>query len=113
MSSMDVESLLAALGQGQGQDPMAGMGGMGMPAGDPSMEMPQMQGMQMPMPQGGGPEVPGEQESGNLLVDAINAVHSLMVHEQNPKQVSLLGAILNQLTTYQANAAGSQKGSGG
>lgn len=42
----------------------------------------------------------------NWLVDAINAVHDGMVLEGDPKQVSLLGAILNQLTTFQANSHG-------
>lgn len=83
-------------------------------------------------PQGGGPDIaallaqlggggggapagpPAEsQDSGaNWLVDAINAVHAGMVQEADPKQVSLLGAILNQLTTFQANAH-APKASGG
>lgn len=52
-----------------------------------------------------------EQPDEDWLTTAINAVHSGMVSESNPRQVSLLGAILNQLTTFQANAMG--KGAGG
>lgn len=53
----------------------------------------------------GAPEAPEAPESkGDWLVEAINAVHDGMVQETDPKQVSLLGAILNQLTTFQANA---------
>ena len=51
-------------------------------------------------------------DGGDWLVQAINAVHNGMVQESDPKQVSLLGAILNQLTTFQANAA-AQQGQGG
>jgi len=36
------------------------------------------------------------------LTTAINSVHQGMVAEKDPNQVSLLGAILNQLTTFQA-----------
>jgi hypothetical protein len=58
---------------------------------------------------GGGPQGPPPPEqqdapSGDWLAEAINAVHSGMVQEADPKQVSLLGAILNQLTTFQSNA---------
>lgn len=38
--------------------------------------------------------------------DAINTVHQLMVTEQDPQLVSLLGAVLNQLTTGQAKKSG-------
>jgi hypothetical protein len=56
---------------------------------------------------GGGPmPQPGEADAQNdWLTAAINAVHAGMVEEADPKQVSLLGAILNQLTTFQANRA--------
>lgn len=37
--------------------------------------------------------------------DAINTVHQLMVSEQDPQLVSMLGAVLNQLTTGQAKKA--------
>lgn len=61
-------------------------------------------------PQGG----PQEPQGGDWLAEAINAVHNGMVEEGDPKQVSLLGAILNQLTTFQANRAGAQQqGQGG
>lgn len=39
---------------------------------------------------------------GDWLKTAINSVHQGMVAEKDPNQVSLLGAILNQLTTFQA-----------
>ena len=56
----------------------------------------------------------GEPGEGDWLVNAINSVHSGMVQEADPKQVSLLGAILNQLTTFQANqAAQGQQQQGG
>jgi hypothetical protein len=89
-------------------------------------------GTQLPYPgQGGGggmaemlaqrlgpPAGPPEREieGGDWLVNAINSVHKGMVEEQDGKQISLLGAILNQLTTFQANrmnASGGAQGSGG
>lgn len=61
--------------------------------------------------QGGPPSEPDQDEQGgNWLVNAINAVHAGMVQEGDPKQVSLLGAILNQLTTFQANRANEAQG---
>lgn len=83
---MDVEALMAQLG------------GMGAPESGAEGAPP-----------GGGPLPQGE---GNWLVDAINAVHAGMVEERDPKQVSLLGAILNQLTTYQANSLAPAKSGG-
>jgi hypothetical protein len=65
----------------------------------------------MPMPAGGPPE--GAEGEGDWLVQAINSVHNGMVHEADPKQVSLLGAILNQLTTFQANQHAAQGPQGG
>jgi hypothetical protein len=53
--------------------------------------------------QGGQPQ-PTE-GGADWLVNAINEVHKGMVEEGDPKQISLLGAILNQLTTFQANRA--------
>lgn len=50
-------------------------------------------------------------QSGNWLAVAINAVHEGMVEESDPDQVSLLGAIINQLTTFQAKRM-SPKGQG-
>lgn len=61
--------------------------------------------------QGGGQ--PPADDGGDWLVQAINAVHNGMIEEGDPKQVSLLGAILNQLTTFQANRHGQQQGQGG
>ena len=53
-------------------------------------------------------------EGGDWLVNAINSVHKGMVEESDPKQISLLGAIINQLTTFQANRVNAgQQGSGG
>lgn len=49
-------------------------------------------------------------DGGDWLVNAINSVHDGMIHEGDPKQVSLLGAILNQLTTFQANQASAAQG---
>jgi hypothetical protein len=69
---------------------------------------PQLQALLAQMGQGGGPSGPPEQSEpgeGDWLVNAINSVHNGMVQESDPKQVSLLGAILNQLTTFQANRA--------
>lgn len=54
---------------------------------------------------GGAPPEQAEPGESDWLVNAINAVHAGMVQEGDPKQVSLLGAILNQLTTFQANRA--------
>lgn len=59
-------------------------------------------------PQGGG-EPDSDEQGGDWLVNAINSVHKGMVQEGDPKQVSLLGAILNQLTTFQANQANAQQ----
>ena len=50
---------------------------------------------------GGGPQPPAE-GGGDWLVNAINSVHEGMVQESDAEQVSLLGAIINQLTTFQA-----------
>jgi hypothetical protein len=61
------------------------------------------------MPAGGDQQGSG----GDWLVNAINSVHDGMLHEGDPKQVSLLGAILNQLTTFQANQANAQGPQGG
>ena len=67
---------------------------------------PQMMAQLMASLGGGGQQQqPPDQGGGDWLTAAINAVHSGMVEEKDPKQVSLLGAILNQLTTFQANAA--------
>ena len=64
----------------------------------------------------GSGEGPNEYEEpdagGDWLVNAINSVHQGMVKEGDPKQVSLLGAILNQLTTFQANQANAQQAQG-
>jgi hypothetical protein len=46
-----------------------------------------------------------EPKDGDWLAEAINAVHAGMVQEPDAKQVSLLGEIMNKLTTFQANAA--------
>lgn len=77
-------------------------------------------GTQLPYPQQGGGNgmaamlsqamAGGPQGGGDWLVDAINSVHSGMQEEGDPKQVSLLGAILNQLTTFQANRANAAQG---
>lgn len=75
------------------------------------MISPDMIQQAMAAAQQGGPQT---QQGGDWLADAINAVHNGMVEEGDPKQVSLLGAILNQLTTFQANRAGAQQqGQGG
>lgn len=74
------------------------------PQGQP--DPAQLEAMLAQLGGGGGgapPEAPPS--DGNWLVTAINAVHEGMVQEGDPKQVSLLGAIINQLTTFQANAA--------
>lgn len=49
---------------------------------------------------------------GDWLANAINEVHKGMVEEGDPKQVSLLGAIINQLTTFQANRANASQTQG-
>lgn len=85
--ALDIQSLLAALG-GQGDADGADSESQSEDANEPK-------------------------GTGNWLVDAINAVHAGMVQEHDPKQVSLLGAILNQLTTFQANKMAPSKGSGG
>lgn len=98
-----LQQLLAQLGGGDSGGVPGGFPG-GFPEGMPG-------GVPGGMP-GGPPEEPGmEQPDEDWLTTAINAVHSGMVSESNPRQVSLLGAILNQLTTFQANAMG--KGAGG
>lgn len=92
-----IQQMTAAQGQGGG-----GMPG-GMPPGPPP-GMPQPPAGDSPAPPEGGDD---------WLVQAINSVHNGMVQEGDPKQVSLLGAILNQLTTFQANqhaARGPQSG---
>jgi hypothetical protein len=62
---------------------------------------------------GAPPPPEGSEGEGDWLVNAINSVHNGMVQEGDPKQVSLLGAILNQLTTFQANQANAQGPQGG
>ena len=60
---------------------------------------------------GGGqppPQAPPDAGQGDWLTAAINSVHAGMVQDSDPKTVSLLGAILNQLTTYQAQKAPGQ-----
>ena len=70
--------------------------------------------MLMAAMQQGGNQSTAQADPGDWLVNAINSVHDGMVQESDPKQVSLLGAILNQLTTFQANRAGAQQqGQGG
>lgn len=56
---------------------------------------------------GGGQDAPQDAPSpqGNWLVDAINAVHDGMVEETDPQIVSLLGSIIDKLTTVQAKVA--------
>jgi hypothetical protein len=66
--------------------------GQGGPEGLAAMLAGQMGGGQAPPPQGGG----------DWLANAINSVHEGMVQESDAEQVSLLGAIINQLTTFQA-----------
>ena len=69
------------------------------PQADPEM-------MQQMMSQMGGAQQPAQAApNGDWLATAINSVHDGMVQEQDPNQVSLLGAILNQLTTFQAKDA--------
>ncbi len=70
---------------------------------------PQLAAMLAQMGGQAGPPPEQSEGEGDWLVQAINAVHNGMVQESDPKQVSLLGAILNQLTTYQANAANAQQ----
>jgi hypothetical protein len=45
-----------------------------------------------------------EEPEGDWLTEAINAVHEGMVQESDPKQVSMLGKIIDLLTTFQAKA---------
>ena len=94
-----VQALIQQLAAQQGGGQPSG-GGMppGMPAG---------------MPGPGAPPPEGSEGEGDWLVNAINSVHDGMVKEGDPKQVSLLGAILNQLTTFQANQANAQGPQGG
>lgn len=61
---------------------------------------------------GGGSGGAPPQAGGDWLVTAINAVHEGMVEETDPKQVSLLGSILDKLTTFQATSL-SPKAPGG
>lgn len=53
---------------------------------------------------GSPPTAPPSDPEGDWLVTAINAVHDGMVQESDPKQVSLLGSILDKLTTFQATS---------
>lgn len=57
-------------------------------------------------PPQGGQESPDQGD--NWLVDAINAVHEGMVQDNDPQSVSMLGQIINLLTTYQAKKASEQ-----
>lgn len=88
--------------------PMIPQGGAGMPPQLAAM-LAQMHGPGGP-PQGQGGEPDSDEMGNDWLVNAINSVHKGMVQEGDPKQVSLLGAILNQLTTFQANQANAQQG---
>ena len=81
--------------------------------------------------QGGGPDIeallaqlggggeppqgaaPPPDSGGNWLVEAINAVHDGMVQDTDPEGVSLLGKIIDLLTTYQAKKAAGPKAFGG
>lgn len=85
-----IQQMTAAQGGPSGQ-------GGGMPAGGPPGAMPSGDGA----------------AQGDWLVNAINSVHDGMVQEGDPRQVSLLGAILNQLTTFQANRHAAQGPQGG
>lgn len=67
------------------------LGGGGMPAGG---GMPG--GAEPPMPQQGG---------GDWLTDLINSTHQAMVSEPDPATVSVLGKIIDLLTTVQAKKA--------
>lgn len=70
-----------------------------------SQMQPDPQAMQAMLAQlgGGSPMETGEPEQGgDWLVEAINAVHEGMVEEGDPQIVSMLGAILNNLTSVQA-----------
>jgi len=103
-------------------DMMAMMGGGEQQQGPPPMDPGMLEAIMAQL--GGGaamaggamppPQQPEAEAGGDLMGTAINAVHQLMVQEGDPKAVSLLGAILNQLTTYQANkAAPAGAGAGG
>lgn len=68
---------------------------------------PQMLQQMLAQLEGGGgapPAGPPAQGGGNWLVEAINAVHTGMVEETDPKQVSLLGKVIDLLTTFQATS---------
>lgn len=73
----------------------------------------QLGGPQGAPPPGGPPQDAPDGAGGNWLVDAINAVHEGMVQETDPKQVSLLGDIINRLTTFQANSLAPSGGASG
>lgn len=105
-----LQALIAQLNGGGDPSRMGGaspeMAGMGMPSG--------MEGMGMPGAPGGMQQEdsgPGEDHSeSDWLTTAINAVHGGMVQERDPKIVSLLGAIINQLTTVQERVMQPQQG---
>jgi hypothetical protein len=67
-------------------------GGGGMPQGGP-------------MPQGGDQQ--DSPDNGDWLTNLINDTHEAMVTEKDPATVSVLGKIIDLLTTVQAKKAGS------
>jgi hypothetical protein len=80
---MDPQMLMQLLAGGQG---------VGMPSG----------GM---MPQGGDQQ--DAPDNGDWLTNLINDTHEAMVTEKDPATVSVLGKIIDLLTTVQAKKAGS------
>ena len=93
-----MSAMMPPQGAPQGQiDPQMLMqllgGGGGMPQGGP-------------MPQGGDQQEAPENE-GDWLTSLINDTHEAMVTEKDPATVSVLGKIIDLLTTVQAKKAGS------
>ena len=71
---------------------------------DPQMIQALLSGQGGGMPQGAPPQEQDAPEE-DWLTELINDAHKAMVAEKDPQIVSVLGAILNQLTTVQAKKA--------
>ena len=100
--AVDPQMMQQMMGQIGGGEPPMDPSQAGPPQGGPPVD-PAMMEQLLASLGGGQPQAqtappPAE----DWLATAINSVHQGMVAEKDPNQVSLLGAILNQLTTFQA-----------
>ena len=109
--AVDPQMMQQMMGQ-IGQPPMD-PSQAGPPQGGPPMDPAMME--QLLASLGGGGQPPAQTAPpppGDWLATAINSVHQGMVAEKDPQVVSMIGAILDKLTTVQAKLMPGQ-GQGG